>query len=94
MIICLFVTVACDMHQVEVEYSETGKALVVRAYIEPNNSIYTFYPGKVVAELSELRSLNESYNKVTRLPYILPTRPKAKTIMKWKSPVVLIITMA
>lgn len=57
--------ISCDYQYVEVENPEPEKALVIEAFLVPNNSLYTYYPGKVVAELTELRSLNESYNKDT-----------------------------
>ena len=65
LLFCVAVFIACDSHRVEVEYSNPEKTLVIEAFLVPNNTIPTFYPGKVVANIVQLHSLNESHNKDT-----------------------------
>lgn len=65
LIFCLSVFFACDSYRVEVESPYPEKTLAINAFLIPNNAIYTFYPGQVVADVVQLHSLNEGYSKDT-----------------------------
>ena len=80
---CYCIYVSCVSQQVEIDHPQTEKTLVLQAFLIPNNTIYTSYPGKVVAEITELRSLNESYNENIIKDALVTGPTKTGRLLHW-----------